>query len=312
MAVGATPPVEGLRRGLTFAFAPIQGALSGATREATSFLGAFADVERLRAQAQQLQQQNDQLRGEQAQDEAIRAQNEQLAALLQVRSQLAYTLVTGTVIARGTAPNERVMTLDVGSGRGIAVGDPVVGPGATLMGRVTEVGADYSQVMLLDDPRLTVVGMTQVARSTGIVQGQLAGTLAMTQIASTDTVTAGEEVVTAGLSLGECVRSPYPKGLVIGRVVEVEKDPSAIVQTALLEPAVALDKLEYALVITDYQGGLLDGGAACATPAPSSSAGAAGASATPTRRPARSATPKPSSTPTPGLVLPSPSLGAGG
>lgn len=312
VAFGSTPPVQELRRGLAFALAPIQGTLAGGTRGVTSYLGAFADVERLRVEVQELQQANDQLRGQGAQDQALRAQNAQLAALLQIRSMLSYSMVAGTVIARGTAPNERVTTLDVGSGRGVVVGDPVVGPGATLIGRVTDVGTDYSRVLLLDDPRLTVVGMTEIGRSTGIVQGQLAGTLAMTQIASTDTVTVGEQVVTAGLSLGDCIRSPYPKGLLIGRVVEVVKDPNAIVQTALVEPAVAFDKLEYALVITDYQGGLIDGGDACGTPAPSGAGASPGASPGQTSRPRGSATPHPTATPSPGIVLPSPSLGGGG
>lgn len=312
VAFGGTPPMQELRRGLAFALAPIQGTLAGGTRGVTSYLGAFADVERLRVEVQELQQANDQLRGQGAQDQALRAQNAQLAALLQVRSMLSYSMVTGSVIARGTAPNERVTTLDVGSGRGVVVGDPVVGPGATLIGRVTDVGTDYSRVLLLDDPRLTVVGMTEIGRSTGIVQGQLAGTLAMTQIASTDTVTVGEQVVTAGLSLGDCIRSPYPKGLLIGRVVEVVKDPNAIVQTALVEPAVAFDKLEYALVITDYQGGLIDGGDLCGTPAPSGAGASPGGSTSASSRPRGSATPHPTATPSPGIVLPSPSLGGGG
>ena len=36
----------------------------------------------------------------------------------------------------------------------------------------------------------------------------------------------------------------------------VRRDANAVVQTAYLEPAIDLDKLEYLLVITNYQGGL--------------------------------------------------------
>jgi hypothetical protein len=62
--------------------------------------------------------------------------------------------------------------------------------------------------------------------------------------------------VTAGLELGGGVRSPYPKGLLIGQVVDVRRDANAVVQTAYLQPAANLDKLEFVLVITDYEGGL--------------------------------------------------------
>ena len=62
--------------------------------------------------------------------------------------------------------------------------------------------------------------------------------------------------MTAGIELDGGVRSPYPKGLLIGQVVDVKRDANDVVQTAYLQPAADLDKLEFLLVITDYQGGL--------------------------------------------------------
>lgn len=313
LAGGGTPPLQGLRRGVGFALAPIQGALAGATRSVTSAFGALGDIERLQAQNAQLQAQNRQLLDESLQVQEIRHQNDALTALLQVRSLLSYTTVTATVIGRGVAPNERVATLDVGSSKGVAVGDVVVAAGSALVGRVEDVGPDYSRILLLNDPRLTVVGMTEVSRALGQVQGQLGASLAMTQIPSTDTVAVNETVVTAGIALGDCIRSPYPKGLLIGRVVSVEHDPSAVVQTALLEPAAALDQLEYVLVVTDYQGGLINGGAGCSSGGASPGAAPGGAAApSPTARPRAGRSPAASPTPSPGLILPSPSLGGGG
>ena len=42
----------------------------------------------------------------------------------------------------------------------------------------------------------------------------------------------------------------------IGRVIDVRRDANEIVQTGFIEPAAALDRLEYVLVILDYHGGL--------------------------------------------------------
>ena len=78
----------------------------------------------------------------------------------------------------------------------------------------------------------------------------------MRQIDSGETSAVGDEVVTAGIELGGGVRSPYPKGLLIGQVVDVRRDANDVVQTAYLRPAAPLDRLEYVLVITDYEGGL--------------------------------------------------------
>ena len=54
------------------------------------------------------------------------------------------------------------------------------------------------------------------------VVGQLGGVLVMSQIDSTEKVAPGDEVVTAGIALDGGVRSPYPKGLLIGQVVDVK------------------------------------------------------------------------------------------
>ena len=78
----------------------------------------------------------------------------------------------------------------------------------------------------------------------------------MDQIDSGEKVSLGDEVVSAGIELGGGVRSPYPKGLLIGQVVDVRRDANAVVQTAYLQPAADFDKLEFVLVVLDYQGGL--------------------------------------------------------
>ena len=78
----------------------------------------------------------------------------------------------------------------------------------------------------------------------------------MDGIAATNTVNLGEAVVTAGIELSEDIRSPYPKGLLIGTIADVQRSPDQLFQTALVAPAANFETLEYVLVITDYEGGL--------------------------------------------------------
>jgi cell shape-determining protein MreC len=140
--------------------------------------------------------------------------------------------------------------------------------------------------------------MVEPSRATGNIQGQLGGALLMTQIPTTEEVKVDDEVVTAGIDLGDGVRSPFPKGLLVGRVVDVQRDAASVVQIALVDPAVALDKLEYVLVITDYEGGIPIG----PEPPPSPSEDAAGgATASPEGSPSVSPGERP-------IELPSPSL----
>jgi len=132
----------------------------------------------------------------------------------------------------------------------------VVGGGGALVGQVVDVGANYSRVLLITDTRMNVVGLLQTSRGVGTVRGQLDRPLEMDGISATNQVNLGESVVTAGIELSENIRSPYPKGLLIGTVADVERSPDQLFQTALVSPAANFETLEYVLVITNYQGGL--------------------------------------------------------
>jgi rod shape-determining protein MreC len=103
---------------------------------------------------------------------------------------------------------------------------------------------------------MNVVGLLESSRGIGTVHGQLNRPLEMDGIPAENTVNVGEAVVTAGIELAEGIRSPYPKGLLIGTVESVSRSPDQLFQTALLAPTQNLDTLEYVLVITNYAGGL--------------------------------------------------------
>ena len=76
----------------------------------------------------------------------------------------------------------------------------------------------------------------------------------MKNIDSTEKIELGEQVLTAGIELAGGIRSPYPKGLLLGQVIDVRRDANSVVQTAYLQPAADLEKLEYVLVVLDYAG----------------------------------------------------------
>jgi hypothetical protein len=174
--------------------------------------------------------------------------------------------------------------------------------GGALVGRVIDAGGSFAHALLINDTGSTVVGQLSTSRATGEVVGQLGGVLVMRNIDATEKIQLGDEVVTAGIELAGGIRSPFPKGLVLGQVVDVSRASNDVVQTAFLDPAADLDRLEYVLVITNYDGGLPsaddqptvcgggpdntlpEGENPCYTPGPSATATTRPA-ATPTRKP---------------------------
>jgi rod shape-determining protein MreC len=257
MAFSSNPAVREVQNGVSFAFRPIQGAVHDIAAGIASIGDAIAEIDRLRIDNAALRAENQRLAIENARNEETIRENTLLTGLLQTRSSLDYQTVAATVIARESSEFRRMVVLDRGVNDDIAVGDVAIVAGGALAGRVTEVGPDSAKVVLLTDGEFTVIGQLSTTAATGEVIGQLgAGVLVMRQIDSSEKVVVGDEVVTAGIELGGGVRSPYPKGLLLGQVIDVRRDANDVVQTAYLQPAAEVDKLEYVLVITSYEGGL--------------------------------------------------------
>jgi len=257
MAFSSNPTIREVQNGVSFAFRPIQGAVHSVADGIASMVSAVAEIDRLRVENEALLRENQRLTRENAGLDEIRRENDSLTGLLQMKAGLEFKTTAATVIARESSEFRRLVVLDRGTNDGIAVGDVAVAEGNALAGRVVEVGPDSAKVVLVSDSSSTVVGQLTTNAATGQVVGGLDdGVLVMSQIDSSEKVIVGDEVVTAGIELGGGIRSPYPKGLLLGQVIDVRRDANAVVQTAYLQPAANLDKLEFVLVITDYQGGL--------------------------------------------------------
>jgi rod shape-determining protein MreC len=256
MAVSSSPLVTEFQNAMAFALRPVQGALHDVADSVAGAFAAVGDIDRLHTDNAALRRENERLNAENLRAQAIEQENEQLSTLLQLKGSFSYQTAAATVIARESSEVRRSVTLSKGSDDGIAKGDVVIAEGGALVGRVADVGPDFSIVTLISDRSSTVVGLTETSHARGDVVGQLGGALVMQNIDSTETVQAGEQVLTAGIELPGGIRSPYPKGLLIGQITDVKKEASSVVQTAFLQPTTNLDKVAYVLVVLDYVGGL--------------------------------------------------------
>ena len=256
MAFSSNPFVQDAQRGLSFALRPFQGAMASVVDGVVSVASAVGEIDALRIDNSALRAENERLANENARLGALRTENDQMTALLQLQSGFDHETVAARVIGREMLETRRIVTLDRGTDDGIKQGDVVIVQGGALAGRVTDVGPTFAKVTLINDSASTVVGQLAVSGATGEITGQAGGVLVMRNIDSAVAITLDEEVFTAGIELVGGIRSPYPKGLVIGTVVDVQRDANDVVQTAYLTPAANLDSFELALVIIDYEGGL--------------------------------------------------------
>lgn len=165
-----------------------------------------------------------------------------LRRLLQLKQDEARVAVAAHIIGREAAPWFRTLLVDVGSGAGVTEGNAVVVEGG-LVGQVSEVGSSVARVLLLTDPRCRVAALVQRSRAQGMVVGTVRGRCYLVYITSADGVQVGDVVLTSGLG------GSVPKGLVIGRVVRVEPDPSGLYWQAQVTLAIDPTWLEEVLCL---------------------------------------------------------------
>jgi len=156
--------------------------------------------------------------------------------------------VPAPVIARDPSGVLHSIVLGLGSDDGVKVGHVVLSDQG-LVGRISEVGTNYSKVLLVTDSSSVVSALVQGSRATGIVRGQFGDSLIMDWLLQTEPVKEGDVVITAGLGIGEELRSLYPKGLVIGTIAQVQTAEAAAYNRAIITPAVDLRRLEHVLVV---------------------------------------------------------------
>jgi rod shape-determining protein MreC len=136
--------------------------------------------------------------------------------------------------------------VDVGAREGIAQGMAAI-TDRGLVGRVTEVGPSSAQVLMLLDPASSVNAIIQQSRVTGVVKGNIDGTVSMDRIPPTEKVNPGDIVLTSGQG------GNFPNKLVIGQITEVEQRDQDMFQVARIRPTVDFGKLETLLIITSFE-----------------------------------------------------------
>jgi rod shape-determining protein MreC len=241
-------PVRGASTFATQLLIPAQRVIADAGIAGNRFFQAIGDIETLRADNAALRAENERVTLENVRLREAAFAAQQAAKLNELAVTLPFESVPATVIARDPSNILATIVLGVGTDQGVRVGHVVLSQQG-LVGRVSEVGANFAKVLLITDPSHTLSALVEGSRATGIVRGQYGDSLIMDWILQTEPVKPGDVVVTAGLGLGDELRSLYPKGLVVGRVLQLQNAEAAAYQRAIVAPAVDLRKLENVLVV---------------------------------------------------------------
>lgn len=174
--------------------------------------------------------------------EELYKENIRLKDMLSFKQASPHKLIAARVIARSPDSWSSNMIIDKGRNSGIKQGMPVI-TNLGLVGRIVETTNLTSKVLLINDPDLSVSCMVKRSRQEGLVSGTLGRNLIMRYLPEDADINIQDTIVTSGLN------QTYPKGILIGVVIDIGKEFSGLAQYAIVRPAVNLSNIEEILVI---------------------------------------------------------------
>jgi rod shape-determining protein MreC len=196
----------------------------------------------LRQENELLRRENDLLIRKLAEKDVLVNENDRLKELLNFRKTISFTTIPAQVIGRDPTNWSNSVIIDKGSATGIK-GNKAVVSTKGLVGRVLELGRFSAKILLITDPNSKVGVIIQRNGQGGMVIGRPEGMCKMIYIALDSDVRPGDTVVTAGFG------AIFPKGVLVGEIVKVGREPGRLYAYAIVRPAQEMSKLEEVLCI---------------------------------------------------------------
>ena len=168
------------------------------------------------------------------------------SALLDSTRFSAEDALVASVLLADPSPGRTAILIERGANDGVRVGQPVLGPGGTLIGLIADVEPSHAWLRLLTDDDTAVAVIVQSSRVPGALVGTGDG-LAVELVERGSDVAVGDLLVTSALG------GRLPSGLIAGRVTAVDSQPQALFDTIAVEPLSDPRRLEHVLVLTEFR-----------------------------------------------------------
>ncbi len=227
-------------------FLPLFGLASSTHRVLDKAGDAITTRSELLRQNEALRLENQQLRMQALQAQEAVRENERLRRLVGWQQQKRWNLKLARVVLRDPANWWRTVQIDRGTKDGMRVDLPVLTTNG-LVGRISAVSYDRSQVVLIGDPNCKVAA--QIVNSSGDMgvigsSGPFDGSLVeMTHLSKNAALQPGQDVITSGLG------GIFPEGIPIGKVVDFRQVEYGLYTEARVKLAADLSALDEVWVL---------------------------------------------------------------
>jgi rod shape-determining protein MreC len=247
----------GVQRSVSTIFSPLQTVADRALKPARDLIDWFDKTFDARGENSRLEEELVTTRRQAVAGQEALQENAQLRKLVALDrgpalAESAYEPVTGRVIGRSPTVWNSTVAIDVGSGDGVAVDDPVVS-GDGLVGIVASTQGGSAQVTLITDHASAVSAKVVPDGVQGVIRPNIGDPedLILDFIDSTKDVHGGQAVVTSGWR-AQGLASLFPPGLPIGEVTNASIVEQEASQQVHLRPYADIANLDLVQVLTGH------------------------------------------------------------
>jgi len=229
---------------------PVQGVVTSVGNFFTDMTNRNLNYDSLKAENEKLREELELAKAAARENEALGKENIQLRAALGMRERdSSFVFEPCEIVAKNADNWTRSFTLNKGSNVGIALDNCVV-TAEGMVGFVSEVGPTWATVTSITDMTMEASAIASRTRDVASIEGDFdlmnEGRVRLSYLPRDTQVLEGDIIETSG------VGGLFPKGIVIGTVLEVRNESHGISKYAIIEPAVDLDNANHVLVIKAF------------------------------------------------------------
>ena len=231
--------------------APFRAAATSLTKTAERYYSYMFRYEALEAENEALKEQIANMEDAARKADATERENARLRNQLSFReTHETYDEVDAYIIGWSSTDWSNTVTINRGSNAGIEENMVAITDVGEVVGLVTQVGPNFAVVKTVLDSTLEISATITTSGYNGMVSGgYIEGNekfLQMDYLPSSSIIRNKDQVVTSGSTV-------YPRGLILGHVVDAGFKETGVAKYAVLEPAADISSLEQIFIVTNFQ-----------------------------------------------------------
>lgn len=223
---------------------PAQKTLRQASDDVADFWGGIFNSKNLKKENEGFKLTIQELLADNTFLQELEKENQALRDVLEIGLQKKFRLTLAEVISKDIG--QASILINQGAKDGLGQGMPVITEQKVLLGRITEVFADFSRVSLISDKESSFDVEIPDRDASGVAKGKGGENLDLDFISQDKEVREGDLVVSASLG------GIYPKGLLVGLVQEIKRSDIKPFYQIKVAPFFDLKETGDVLIILDF------------------------------------------------------------